>query len=144
MPTTDSTIPTKAGRAKSVAARTRTARRWPLRTALAALVLAAAAVPVAAGCSSLFGKTHQVRMEVTGSGSAQVAYAFSGDSLRPPRREKLTWIKKADAGFGFNRLDVSGASPGTTCRILVDGKERVRKTVAADGIANCFVSVQNH
>jgi hypothetical protein len=145
MPTTDSATPAKAGPAKptAVPVRTGAAPLRPRRTALAALLLATAAVSAAAGCSSLFGKTHQVRMEVTGSGSAQVAFAFSGSEVSPPHREKLTWIKRADAGFGFNQLDVSGAPPGTTCRIVVDGKERDRKTVAADGIAKCYVNVQN-
>jgi hypothetical protein len=82
-------------------------------------------------------------MEVTGSGSAQISYGFSGSDASMPRREKLTWIKRADAGFGFNRLAVSGAPPGTTCRIVVDGDERDRKTVGADGKAECYVSIQN-
>ncbi|GAA4508128.1 hypothetical protein GCM10023191_067490 [Actinoallomurus oryzae] len=88
-------------------------------------------------------QAYQVRMEVTGPGSAQISYGFSGSDASMPRREKLTWIKRADAGFGFNRLSVSAGDPGTTCRIVVDDEERDRKTVGADGKAECYVSVQN-
>jgi hypothetical protein len=35
------------------------------------------------------------------------------------------------------------ANPGTTCRIVADGEERDRKTVGADGKAECYVSIQN-
>ena len=40
------------------------------------------------------------------------------------RVRTLPFTTDRNVGFGFNRIDVAGAAPGTVCRVLVDGAVR--------------------
>lgn len=110
-----------------------------LRLAVAAIAASASLT----GCG-LFGSSWDVRMEVQGTGSATIAprYAGAKDSSQP-KPEQLPWSSSANVGFGFNRLDVTGAAPGTTCKITADGKTIEEKPVDAQGNATCQANLQD-
>ncbi|MDF3293256.1 MmpS family transport accessory protein [Streptomyces silvisoli] len=105
--------------------------------------LAAAAVSLT-GCG-VFGHSWDVKMEVTGPGSADVGYSFSGDnSPRTTFAGKLPWNKAQNVGFGFNNLAVTSAQPGTVCRIYVDGKLKdEQKKPDAKGTLSCSVHLKD-
>jgi hypothetical protein len=108
-------------------------------------VTAVAASASLTGCG-LFGSSWDIRMEVQGTGSATIAprYAGDGDNLTgKPKLEQLPWSSSTNVGFGFNRLDVTGAAPGTTCKITADGKTIEEKPVDAQGNATCQANLQD-
>ncbi|OZM71115.1 hypothetical protein CFN78_21870 [Amycolatopsis antarctica] len=115
-----------------------------LRTAVLAATVTAATASLS-GCG-LFGSSWDVRMEVQGPGQATVSSRFAGDdgSVAPPSAmERLPWQRTANVGFGFNDLDVTGAAPGTVCRIIVDGETYHEQNVDGEGNASCRANLQN-
>ncbi|MFE3775288.1 MmpS family transport accessory protein [Streptomyces sp. NPDC059122] len=116
------------------------------RAYVKSVVLAGASAVAAlslAGCG-LFGDSWDVKLEVTGKGSAGVDYNFSGET--EPKHDtgaQLPWTKTQNVGYGFNSVSVNHAAPGTVCRIYVDGKLKEEKKPDAKGNLSCNVSVQN-
>jgi hypothetical protein len=102
----------------------------------------AIALPLLGGCG-LFGGSWDVRIEVQGSGRAQVAAKFAGDPDAVPVETSLPFSVTRNVGFGFNQVDVKGAAPGTVCRVLVDGVVRGEHPVDAGGNASCMANNQN-
>jgi hypothetical protein len=109
-----------------------------LRHLLVALLL-----PVLTGCG-LLGGSWDVRMEVQGGGTAAVTTKFAGEPDAGTTTEAtLPFGTARNVGFGFNRIDVRGAAPGTVCRVLVDGAVREEHAVDAGGNASCAANNQN-
>ncbi|MFB6823162.1 hypothetical protein ACFCXA_16435 [Streptomyces virginiae] len=108
--------------------------------ASAATLLAATTLT---GCG-LFGESWDMKMEVTGTGQADIAYSFSGKNNRTKAPgEALPWQVSQNVGFGFNGVEVVHAPPGTACRIYVDGKLRESSDRPdADGAVSCTVNLQ--
>lgn len=100
------------------------------------------ALPLLGGCG-LVGGSWDVRIEVQGSGWAQVAAKFAGDPDAVPTDTALPFGVTRNVGFGFNQVDVKGAAPGTVCRVLVDGAVREEHPVDATGSASCMANNQN-
>ncbi|MHB6904685.1 MmpS family transport accessory protein [Streptomyces sp. DB-54] len=116
--------------------------RANVKSVLLAGASAVAALSLA-GCG-LFGDSWDVKLEVTGKGSAGVDYNFSGET--EPKHDtgaQLPWTKTQNVGYGFNSVSVNHAAPGTVCRIYVDGKLKEEKKPDAKGNLSCNVSVQN-
>lgn len=109
----------------------------------AALVLPALLL-LTTGCG-LFGGSWDVRMEIVGPGTATVTTKFAGEPDAGTTTEAVTLPFSSDrnVGFGFNRIDVRGAAPGTVCRVLVDGTVREEQPVDAAGFASCTANNQN-
>ncbi|MEV7170450.1 MmpS family transport accessory protein [Streptomyces sp. NPDC093224] len=109
--------------------------------AIAATLLAATSLT---GCG-LFGKNWDVKMEVTGSGQADIAYNFSGKNKQTKvSGAELPWQVSQNVGFGFNDLAVLNAPPGTTCRIYVNGKlEESSDQPDAEGTVTCNANLQD-
>ncbi|WP_042390611.1 MmpS family transport accessory protein [Streptacidiphilus melanogenes] len=116
------------------------------RTYVTSLLVAGASALAAvliAGCG-LFGKSWDVKMEVTGPGTTDVSYSFSGETdPKTAAQQRLPWTRAQNVGFGFNDLGVKGAAPGTICRIYVDGKLKDQQKPDARGNLTCSVNVQN-
>jgi hypothetical protein len=107
------------------------------------LLLFALLFPVLAGCG-LFGGSWDVRMEVQGSGTAAVTTKFAGEPDAGTTTETaLPFSTARNVGFGFNRIDVQGAAPGTVCRVLVDDAVHEEHAVDAAGNASCMANNQN-
>ncbi|WP_160314869.1 MmpS family transport accessory protein [Streptomyces sp. SAI-097] len=96
------------------------------------------------GCG-VFGDSWDVKMEVTGDRNADVTYSFSGDNDgKTESDKKLPWSKTQNVGFGFNDIAVADATPGTTCRIYVDGElEDEQHGPDAEGHVSCSVNLQD-
>ncbi|OIJ89432.1 hypothetical protein BIV25_33785 [Streptomyces sp. MUSC 14] len=110
-----------------------------------ALLAGASAVAVLSltGCG-LFGDSWDVKLEVTGTGSVNVDYNFSGETQpKHDTGKQLPWTRTQNVGYGFNSVSVTDAAPGTVCRIYVDGKLKDEKKPDAKGKLSCNVSVQN-
>ncbi|PNE40609.1 MULTISPECIES: MmpS family transport accessory protein [Streptomyces] len=123
------------------AMKSRTSRAY-VKSVLLAGASAVAALSLA-GCG-LFGDSWDVKLEVTGKGSAGVDYNFSGETEPKHDTEaQLPWTKTQNVGYGFNSVSVNHAAPGTVCRIYVDGKLKEEKKPDAKGNLSCNVSVQN-
>ncbi|MFF0628758.1 MmpS family transport accessory protein [Streptomyces sp. NPDC004296] len=123
------------------AMKSRTSRAY-VKSVLLAGASAVAALSLA-GCG-LFGDSWDVKLEVTGKGSAGVDYNFSGETEpKHDTRAQLPWTKTQNVGYGFNSVSVNHAAPGTVCRIYVDGKLKEEKKPDAKGNLSCNVSVQN-
>jgi hypothetical protein len=106
-------------------------------------LLLALLFPVLAGCG-LLGGSWDVRMEVRGSGTATVTTKFAGEPDAGTTAEaNLPFSAARNVGFGFSRIDVQGAGPGTVCRVLVDGAVREEHAVDAAGNASCTANNQN-
>ncbi|MFI9163574.1 MmpS family transport accessory protein [Kitasatospora aureofaciens] len=116
--------------------------RTHVRSLLAAGSVVVAAVSLT-GCG-VFGHSWDVKLEVTGPGSADVGYSFSGDtSGKTVLNQKLPWNKAQNVGFGFNDLAVKNAKPGTVCRIHVDGELKVEQNKPnAEGTLSCFIQLK--
>jgi hypothetical protein len=96
-----------------------------------------------AGCG-LLGRSWDVRMEVQGAGAATVTTKFAGEPDAGTRTTTtLPYASGRNVGFGFNRIDVADAAPGTLCRVLVDGQVREEHPVDATGAATCMANNQN-
>jgi hypothetical protein len=96
-----------------------------------------------AGCDVL-GGSWDVRMEVQGAGSATVTTKFAGEpDAGTSMTTTLPFSTSRNVGFGFNRIDVTGAGPGALCRVLVDGAVREEHPVDATGAASCMANNQN-
>lgn len=113
----------------------------------AALISSAAAVTLISGCG-LLGQSWDVRMEVTGPGSAAVGTKFAGEpdigtGGRGPADAALPFVESRNVGFGFNDLAVENGAPGTTCRVFVDDQLRSEATVDAAGTAWCEANNQD-
>lgn len=125
-----------------------TAPRFPLprrvarRTLLASTATLLTATTMT-GCG-LFGENWDVRMEVTGTGQADITYEFSGQTNQTKAPgEALPWQVSQNVGFGFNGVAVLNAPPGTACRIYVDGKLRESSDQPdAKGAVSCTVNLQ--
>jgi hypothetical protein len=106
-------------------------------------LLLALLFPVLTGCG-LLGGSWDVRMEVQGSGTAAVTTKFAGEpDAGTTTAATLPFSTARNVGFGFNRIDVHGAAPGTACRVLVDGAVREEHAVDAAGNASCTANNQN-
>lgn len=102
-----------------------------------------AAVPLLSGCG-LLGGSWDVRMEVVGAGDATVTTKFAGEpDVGTTIETTLPFDSTRNVGFGFNRIDVAGAAPGTVCRTVVDGQVREEEPVDATGFASCEANNQN-
>ncbi|WP_399082225.1 MmpS family transport accessory protein [Streptomyces sp. BBFR2] len=115
------------------------------KPAIVSAVAGAVAVTVLSlSAGGLFGGSWDVRMEVTGPGTADVVYSFSGDSQGTELTGRnLPWSKAQNVGFGFNDLGVKNATPGTGCRIYVDGELKDERTKPdAKGLLTCSVNLQ--
>lgn len=111
-----------------------------------ALITSAAAAVLLGGCG-LLGQSWDVRMEVTGPGTASVGTKFAGEpDLAADGKGfsdvTLPFAESVNVGFGFNDLGVRDAAPGTACRIFVDDELRAEETVDAAGVAVCHVNNQ--
>ena len=104
--------------------------------------LAVAAVSLT-GCGA-FGHSWDVKLEVSGPGSADVVYSFSGDNKgKTTFAQRLPWSKAQNVGFGFDELSVNNPKPGTTCRIYVDDKLKdEQKKANAKGYLSCYVHLK--
>ena len=118
------------------------------RTTLRAVALStsAAAAILVSGCG-LLGQSWDVRMEVTGPGTASVGTKFAGEpdlaaDGKGFAEVTLPFAESVNVGFGFNDLGVRDAAPGTTCRIFVDDRLRSEETVDAAGRAVCDANNQ--
>ncbi|MFE7184526.1 hypothetical protein [Streptomyces erythrochromogenes] len=125
-----------------------TASRFPflhrvVRPALPASGAMLLAATTLTGCG-LFGQSWDVKLEVTGTGQAEVGYSFSGETGQTKAaNESLPWTISQNVGFGFNGLAVRHAPPGTACRIYVDGKLRENQDKPdAEGTLSCSVNLQ--
>ncbi|MFD9084155.1 hypothetical protein ACFQ7B_20590 [Streptomyces erythrochromogenes] len=125
-----------------------TASRFPLLHRVARPVLPASGAMLLAattltGCG-LFGQSWDVKLEVTGTGQAEVGYSFSGETAQTKStNESLPWTVSQNVGFGFNGLAVRHAPPGTACRVYVDGKLRESQDKPdAEGTLSCSVNLQ--
>ncbi|MER6251858.1 hypothetical protein ABT224_10855 [Streptomyces sp. NPDC001584] len=123
--------------------------RFPLlprvaRPALLASIATLLAATTLTGCG-LFGKNWDVKLEVTGTGQADIGYNFSGETgQRKATGESLPWTVSQNVGFGFNGVTVLRAQPGTACRVYVDGKLRESQDKPdAQGIVSCSVNLQD-
>ncbi|WP_329388126.1 MmpS family transport accessory protein [Streptomyces sp. NBC_01716] len=96
------------------------------------------------GCG-MFGQSWDVKLEVTGDGSADVGYAFPGDNDgQTDADRKLPWNKAQNVGFGFSEVAVADAGPGTACRIYVNGKLKdEQRKPDAKGLVSCSVNLQD-
>ncbi|WP_327380690.1 hypothetical protein [Streptomyces sp. NBC_01207] len=122
--------------------------RFPLlpRAARPALLVSGATLLAATtltGCG-LFGQSWDVKLEVTGTGQAEVGYNFSGETDQTKTTsESLPWTVSQNVGFGFNGVAVRHAQPGTACRIYVDGKLRESQDKPdSQGVVSCSVNLQ--
>ncbi|MEU3708543.1 hypothetical protein [Streptomyces catenulae] len=115
-------------------------------TPVTVLLAAGAAVAAAVALSTLglFGGSWDVTMEVTGTGSADVTYSFSGDNDGTTETGRtLPWSRVQNVGYGFNDIGVRNPAPGAVCRIYVDGRvEDEQKRPDAKGVLSCSVHLQ--
>ncbi|GAA2260785.1 MULTISPECIES: hypothetical protein [Kitasatospora] len=116
------------------------------RTYVKSMLVTGASVMAAVsltGCG-LFGKSWDVKMEVTGPGTTDVSYSFSGETnAKTAAQQRLPWTRTQNVGFGFNGLGVKGAAPGTVCSIYVDGKLKDQQKPDAKGNLSCSVRLKN-
>lgn len=106
-------------------------------------LLLALAVPALAACAPA-GRNWDVVMEVQGAGPAIVTTKFAGEPDAGTSTDTtLPFRAGRTVGFGWNRIDVTGAAPGTVCRTLVDGVVREERPVDATGAASCHANNQN-
>ncbi|WP_156819719.1 hypothetical protein [Pseudonocardia sp. HH130630-07] len=115
-------------------------------TRTGALAAAVAALGLVGGCG-LLGESWDVRMEVTGPGTAQVGTKFAGEpdlSADGQGRQSATlpFSESRNVGFGFNDLAVEDAAPGTVCRIFVNDELRSEHPVDQAGSAWCDANNQ--
>ncbi|MGA5817751.1 hypothetical protein ACPC54_07825 [Kitasatospora sp. NPDC094028] len=117
--------------------------RTHVRSLLATGSVVVAAVSLT-GCG-VFGRSWDVKLEVTGPGSTDVGYSFSGDTNgKTALNQKLPWNKAQNVGFGFNDLGVKNAKPGTVCRIYVDGKLKDEQNKPnAEGTLSCSIHLKD-
>ncbi|ANP52364.1 hypothetical protein J2Z21_008273 [Streptomyces griseochromogenes] len=114
----------------------------PRVTSLLAAGAAAVSAVSMTGCG-LFGKSWDVKMEVTGPAAADISYSFAGDNDDTVSGRSLPWTHAQNVGFGFNQVGVAHAPAGTVCRIYVDGKLKVeQKKPDPHGTVSCFVNLQ--
>ncbi|MFI1760840.1 MmpS family transport accessory protein [Streptomyces sp. NPDC020800] len=115
----------------------------PRVTSLLAAGAAAAAALSLTGCG-LFGKSWDVKMEVTGSSAVNISYSFSGDTDETVSGRGLPWSHAQNVGYGFNQVGIAHAPAGTVCRIYVDGKLKAeQKKPDSHGTVSCFVNLQD-
>ncbi|WP_314253490.1 MmpS family transport accessory protein [Streptomyces kutzneri] len=112
----------------------------PALLASGAMLLAATTLT---GCG-LFGENWDVKLEVTGTGQADIGYNFSGQNHQTTVADgSLPWTVSQNVGFGFNGVAVLHAQPGTACRIYVDGKLRESQDKPdSQGTVSCNVNLQ--
>ncbi|MFI9809529.1 MmpS family transport accessory protein [Streptomyces sp. NPDC052301] len=111
-------------------------------TSLLAAGAAAMAAVSLTGCG-LFGKSWDVKLEVTGPGVADISYSFAGDNDETVSARNLPWSRAQNVGFGFNQIGVVHAPDGTKCRIYVDGQLKIEeKKPDSHGTVSCFVNLQ--
>ncbi|MFB6437350.1 MmpS family transport accessory protein [Streptomyces sp. NPDC056411] len=114
----------------------------PRATSLRAAGAAAVATVALTGCA-LFGKSWDVKVEVTGPAAAGITYSFAGETDNAVVRQRLPWSRAQNVGFGFNQVMVAHAPAGTACRIYVDGTLKVeKKKPDSHGTLSCFVNLQ--
>ncbi|MFE0689650.1 hypothetical protein H7827_22450 [Streptomyces sp. JH002] len=115
----------------------------PVATLLLTVSASALSLTAVTGCG-VFTGSWDVTLEVTGEGSGDVSYAFSGDSDGTSESGvMLPWSRSQNVGYGFNDVAVTDAAPGTVCRIYVDGKLKdEQREPDAEGTVGCFVNLQ--
>lgn len=109
----------------------------------AALAAAVATATTALGGCGL-SRSWDVRFEVAGPGEATIGRKFAGEDDRQvvESRRRLPWHEAASVGFGLDWVEVSGARPGTTCRIEVNGELVQQRAVDPAGGTRCQVNLQ--